>query len=272
MSFKDAGRNEKLISQLEKAICNHHISHAYLFEGSANLNKKVFALDFIKAILCSEATGIGCGHCVTCKKVDHGNHEDIIHVEADGRSVKDQAIQALQTQLKTKPLGPWHIAVINDADTMTLRAQNRLLKTLEEPFPGTVLILLSENTENLTKTILSRCVKYRLPYFQNERYNDMDELAGIVAEQLLTHEPFYKVKSNLESVMKEDKKTAAFLDAMEVVYRDLLLGKGTKSRLYKKNKLYANVTAIEEAKRLLQRGVAKRYALKQLLLKMEAGE
>ena len=79
------------------------------------------------------------------------NHEDIFYVRKDGNSIKDENMSALQERLKNKPLGERNIAIVEDADTMTLRAQNRILKTLEEPPSGTVIILLSENTE-------SRCV------------------------------------------------------------------------------------------------------------------
>ena len=77
-------------------------------------------------------------------------------------SVKDEQISKLQAELQKKPLGERNLAVIKDADTMTKRAQNRILKTLEEPYEGTVIFLLSENRENIIDTVKSRCVIYRL--------------------------------------------------------------------------------------------------------------
>lgn len=268
MKFEQIEGNEALVARLTRAIQNGNVSHAYLFEGEAVLDKKAFAEVFIKAILCRQAPGVGCDHCLSCQKINHGNHEDLIYVEADGRSIKDEAIEQMQERLRTKPFGDRNIAIICDADTMTLRAQNRLLKTLEEPSQGTVLILLSENMENLTQTILSRCVKFRLHYFGKESYEGMMETAGTVADMLLEGQPFYKRKKAISDIMKDAGQTNAFLDALEQTYRDLLIDGSEKGKLYKKNQIYKNVALIEQAKRQIQRGVAKSYALKDLMIKI----
>lgn len=268
MGFNEMKGNEKLVNRLTAAIKSGNISHAYIFEGQAILDKRAFAEAFVKAVLCKEAPGIGCDHCASCRKVEHGNCEDLIYVEKDGNSIKDEAIEQLQERLKTKPYGERNIAIISDADTMTLRAQNRLLKTLEEPPEGTILILLSENIENLTQTILSRCVKFRLHYFGRESYEGMMEEARMIADMLLEGQPFYKRKEAISEIMKDEGKTNAFLDALEQVYRDLLVEPSEKSRLYKKSKIYKNVDWIEETRRQIQRGVAKSYALKDLMIKI----
>ncbi|MCQ4637989.1 hypothetical protein NE619_14730 [Anaerovorax odorimutans] len=268
MSFDRIKGNEKLKERLSAAIRSGNISHAYIFEGEAMLDKKAFAEAFIKAVLCKEAPGIGCDSCVICSKIDHGNHEDLIYVQADGSSIKDEAIETLQERLKTKPYGERTAAIINDADTMTLRAQNRLLKTLEEPAEGTILILLSENIENLTQTILSRCVKFRLNYFGEESYEGMLDKAREVADMLLAGQPFYKRKEAVADIMKDSGQTYAFLDALEKVYRDFLIENTQEGRLYKKSQIYRNVDLIEQARRQIQRGVAKSYALKDLMIKI----
>lgn len=268
MSFKGIEANEKLVKRLTEAIKNGNVSHAYIFEGEAVLDKKAFAEAFVKAVLCKESPGIGCDSCVICKKVEHGNYEDLIYVQADGLSIKDEAIERLQERLRTKPYGERNITIISDADTMTLRAQNRLLKTLEEPAEGTILILLSENIENLTQTILSRCVKFRLNYFGRESYEGMLDTARGVADMLLEGQPFYKRKEAIEDIIKDNGRTQAFLDAMERVYRDILVENSQKSRLYKKSQIYRNVAAIENARRQIQRGVSKSYALKDLMIKI----
>lgn len=268
MSFRDIQGNEKLIERLSAAVKNDFISHAYIFEGEACLDKRAFADAFIQSVLCTAKPGEGCDECIVCTKIHHGNHEDISYVEAEGTSIKDEAIERMQERLKTKPYGSRNIAVICDADTMTLRAQNRLLKTLEEPPAGTILILLSENIENLTQTILSRCVKYRINYFGSPDYEYMIKTAEEAADLLLEGAPFYRLKQAIAPVAKENKETAAFLDALEKVYRDLLLGKGANSKLYKREQIYRNVAVIEETRRQIHRGVSNGYALKNLLIKI----
>ena len=260
--------NEKLIQRLIATIRNQTLSHAYIFEGEAALDKVAFAKAFIKAILCKENPGIGCEDCTVCRKINHDNYEDLIFVEADGSSLKDEAIEKLQERLKTKPYGERNIAVINDADTMTLRAQNRLLKTLEEPASGTIIILLSENIENLTNTILSRCVKFRLNYYGRESYEGLLDKAAEVADLLMRGVPFYKRKEAIADIIKDGEKAMAFLDALEKVYRDFLIIPSEEGRLYKKSQIYKNVSLIEETRRQLLKGVSKSYALKDLMIKI----
>lgn len=268
MNFEQTKGNEKLAGRLAAAIRNGSISHAYIFEGEAVLDKKAFARSFAKAILCEHAKGAGCSTCLPCRKIDHDNYEDLIYVEAEGSRIKDEAIEKLQERLRTKPYGPRNIAIISDADTMTIRAQNRLLKTLEEPAGGAIIMLLSENIENLTQTILSRCVKFRLNYFGQESYEGMMGKAAEVADMLLEGQPFYKRKEAISQIMKDARETSAFLDALEKIYRDLLIEPGEKGRLYKKSQIYENVAAVEEARKQIQRGVAKSYALKDLMIKI----
>lgn len=268
MRFDQVKGNEKLVERLAAAIRKGNVSHAYIFEGEAALDKKAFAQAFAKAILCGSNPGVGCDACLSCRKIDHDNHEDLIYVEADGNSVKDEAIEKLQAKLRVKPYGERNIAIISDADSMTLRAQNRLLKTLEEPADGTVIILLSENIENLTQTILSRCVKFRLNYFGRESCEGMLDRAEEIADLLLEGQPFYKRKEAIADIVKDAGKTDAFLDALEKVYRDRLIEPAEKGRLYRKSQIYQNVAIIEETRRQLRRGVAKSYALKNLVIKI----
>lgn len=268
MRLTDFTGNEKLIQRLIATIQNETLSHAYIFEGETSLDKLAFAKAFVKGILCTERPGIGCDQCVSCRKIEHDNYEDLFFVAADGASIKDEAIEKLQERLKVKPYGDRNIAIISDADTMTLRAQNRLLKTLEEPAPGTILILLSENIENLTNTILSRCVKFRLNYYGQESYEGMLDKAHAIADLLMEGAPFYKRKEAIAEVIKDSDQIMAFLDALEKVYRDFLIIPSEKGRLYKKSQIYKNVSLIEETRRQLLKGVSKSYALKDLMIKI----
>ena len=260
--------NDKLIERLSATIKNGTLSHAYIFEGEAALDKIAFAKAFIKAVLCKEKPGEGCDMCAVCRKIEHDNYEDLFFVQAEGASIKDEAIEKLQGRLKVKPYGDRNIAVISNADTMTLRAQNRLLKTLEEPARGTVIILLSENIENLTNTILSRCVKFRLNFYGKESYEGMLDKAVEVADLLMRGAPFYKRKEAISDIIRDEEKVMAFLDALEKVYRDYLIIPSEEGRLYKKSQIYRNVSLIEETRRQLLKGVSKSYALKDLMIKI----
>ena len=89
-----------------------------------------------------------------------------------------------------------------------------------------------------------------------------------IADLLLEGAPFYKRKEAIEDIIKDDGQVRAFLDALERVYRDLLIDPSEKSRLYKKSRIFKNVDCIEKTRRQIQRGVSKSYALKDLMIKI----
>ena len=268
MYFKEQKDNHNLIRRLEHVVQNDKISHAYIFEGSNCIDKKSFAESFVKGLLCPEKAGENCGGCSICDKIDHMNHEDIIYISAEGNSIKDADILSMQERLKTKPFGERNIVIMENSDMMTLRAQNRLLKTLEEPPGKSVIILLSENMENLVQTIQSRCVKYRINYSGSENYDFMMDKARKIADMTLNREPFYKVRKEIDGITGNIDETAALLDGMQVVYRNILLEKNKGISLYKDDVLIRNIHAVETARKQIKEGVSAAYSLKNLLLKI----
>ena len=284
MSLDKWKSDEKLIERISKAIRSGSVSHAYIIEGDSCVDKEDFAKDFLKAICCEKRPGLGCGDgpmdgatvsdagekCLSCRRIDHGNCEDLYIVRAEGattKSVKDDAILELQENLKKKPTGPRNMAIICNADTMTKRAQNRLLKTLEEPTPGTVIILLSENRENLLDTIKSRCIFYRLGGGEEtggEKLRDANRLV----DALIEGENFFEMKQLLSKSVKSREDAFHILDGLERIYRNLLLEKDPRGRLLKKEQIFRAVELIEEARRDLIMNVNYNYALKNLMLKI----
>ena len=261
MTLCDIKNNDSLIERMTGFIRCGNIAHAYIFEGGAGTDKNAIADSFAKAVLCKAA---GCESCIVCKKINNGNHEDIIYVEKDGLSVRDEAIFELQNKLKKKPYaGERNIAIIRDADTMTARAQNRLLKTLEEPFSGTVIILLSDNTENLAKTILSRCVVFRFnPWDSGEGGQPAN--ARIPAGMLLERKPFYLTKEKVMELAEDRDQAHRLLDSMEIIYGGYL-----KDRSYSKGAVKAAIINIEKARQNLMLGMNVSYTLKNMILSME---
>lgn len=288
MSLKDIKGNQKVVKRMSRAVMNRSISHAYLLEGDRTIDKLGLAENFVKAILCRESEGDCCDCCPSCTKINHGNHEDVIYLAAEGSSIKDEAVEELQSRLKKKPyVGDRNIVILQDADTMTLRAQNRLLKTLEEPAAGTVLILLSENMENLAQTILSRCVIFKLNPFETPEYRDVLEGVIRMADMILGGKPFYEISGRLAEYTAEKNAAFEFLDAMESWYRDLAVCEydpqcqmifhadrmeelRKRNRLYQKSSLDRAVAAIEEARNDLNRNLNVNYTLKNMILKLIA--
>lgn len=163
MSLQAHSADREVARRIEESIRQGHISHAYLLEGDRTSEKLSFAKDMCRAILCTRAPGVGCDACPTCYRIGRGTYEDVRRIRRRGPSVTDEDIAGLQAWLQKKPVaGPRHVAIIEDADTMTTFAQNRLLKTLEEPPAGAVIILLAENRQHLLPTVCSRLVIYHL--------------------------------------------------------------------------------------------------------------
>ncbi len=161
MTFESIIGHERQKNILRQALTNRRIAHAYLFEGPDGVGKRLVALAMARALLCQHRTG--CGDCTSCRKVDHNNHPDIHLLDADGATIKIDQVRELQRELALKPLeGVYRICLIDGAEFFNPAAANALLKTLEEPQPNTVIILLSSRPESLLVTIRSRC--QRLPF------------------------------------------------------------------------------------------------------------
>ncbi|MCA9397119.1 MAG: DNA polymerase III subunit delta', partial [Candidatus Omnitrophica bacterium] len=147
---------QRLIESKHQNRCHH----ALLFCGPSGIGKKLAAKAFCQGVICEQAQEAPCGNCNPCRKVYEGIHPDVLIVGAEGRSetVKIASIRNIQTFLsKTRNEGSCSVVVIQDADTMNAESQNALLKVLEEPMPNVYFVLISDSTENMLETVLSRC-------------------------------------------------------------------------------------------------------------------
>ena len=289
MSFNDIKGNKNVMERMSRVIKSRNISHAYLLEGDCTIDKIGLAESFAKAILCENISeGDSCECCASCRKISHGNHEDIIYIKAEGNSIKDESIEELQSRIRNKPYaGDRTVVILQDADTMTLRAQNRLLKTLEEPAPGTVMILLAENMENLTETIRSRCTTYKLNPFEVPDCESTMNGAIQISDMLIEGAAFYKISKKLVEFTPDRPAARGFLDAFESLYRDLVISEydiercllfnaegfeeiRKRRRLYSVGSLEKAVVAIEEARNDLNRNLNINYTMKNMILKIIA--
>lgn len=162
-SFKEIEGNEHIIKSMRRAVKNKMVSHAYIISGAEGSGKKLIASAFAKALLCDERADEPCCKCVSCRTFDGGNNPDMIYVypkKTKALSVDDVREQ-ITSDVNIKPYNhDYKIYMIPKADTLTVQAQNALLKTLEEPPEYAVFILLAENTAAFLPTVLSRCVLF----------------------------------------------------------------------------------------------------------------
>ena len=160
MSFLDIYGHEKQKVILKQALAQNRVGHAYLFSGLDAAGKKTLALEFAKVVNCEKADEIhdSCGECPACLKINRNNHPDIFFIEAEGQFIRINAIRDIQEQMTFKPMeGRRRVFVIDNADKMNDQAANALLKTLEEPSPANILILVTAKPYTLLSTIISRC-------------------------------------------------------------------------------------------------------------------
>jgi DNA polymerase-3 subunit delta' len=161
-------------ARLQARRARDAMPHALLLCGPAGLGKRDFMRRFVAGLLCERPQdGDACGHCRGCLLLAAGSHPDFVAlsygVRKDGvqRSeiVVDQ-VRALSARLAmASQFGGWQVVCIDPADAMNAAAANALLKTLEEPAPQTLLILVADAPWRLPQTIRSRCqrIEFQLP-------------------------------------------------------------------------------------------------------------
>lgn len=164
--FKDIIGNDILKEQFSGAIRTGSISHAYMLSGDRGMGKKRFARAFCQELFCEHPVdGGACGICPSCKKVESGNHPDVIWLRAEKPEVikVDEIRQQIVDTVDIRPfLGDRKIYIIPDADRMNPQAQNSLLKVLEEPSEYVTIFLLCCDEAALLETILSRVIRLKL--------------------------------------------------------------------------------------------------------------
>jgi DNA polymerase-3 subunit delta' len=155
--------NQQAQARLERAVLGDAVSHAWLLTGPAGIGKTSLALEFARLLQCTgrdPQSGEPCGECVSCRKLAHGVHPDVTLIEPllKKRTISIEQVREMIRLASLAPTeGSWRIFIIPDIEQLLLPAMNSLLKTLEEPAPGVVLLLTSSEPEALLPTVLSRC-------------------------------------------------------------------------------------------------------------------
>lgn len=168
--------HERAIEVLTRSLCEGTYAHAYLFTGPEQVGKRTLALELAKALNCltREPAGEGrngapCGTCRSCRRISEGKHSDVLLVEvettadANRKAIGIDQVREIGRFVNLEPFeGRTRVVIIDGAETMTVQAANAFLKTLEEPPPAVVLVLLADHEESLLETVRSRCQRLAL--------------------------------------------------------------------------------------------------------------
>lgn len=259
---------DKIKEHFYNAVLTGKISHAYILSGEEGMGKRTLAEGFALSLLCEKGQGDPCRQCHACRQVLSGNHPDLIYVthEKPASIGVDEIREQINDTIQIKPYSsPYKIYIVDDAQLMTVQAQNALLKTIEEPPAYAVILLLTSNEDSFLPTILSRCVKLKLKplpdqtvleYLEKELSVEKSKaqiytafargnlgkaihLAGSESFQqmyqttigLLKQIKSADISRLLDTIrqLKDDKADIyQFLELMQMWYRDVLMYKTTK--------------------------------------------
>lgn len=170
MTLRDIIGHRRLTTLISKAIERDSLPPTLLFAGPSGVGKWAVARATSQAVNCIErVTAAGdfpidaCGKCRACDRIARGVHVDVIMLEPDDKaSIKIDVVRDMLSRTSFRPFeGRRRVVLIREADTLEPQSQNSLLKSLEEPPPGTMFILTTAVPGALLPTVRSRCMRLR---------------------------------------------------------------------------------------------------------------
>jgi DNA polymerase-3 subunit delta' len=198
MPFREVTGHRRLLSLLARAIARDSLMPSLLFSGPDGVGKRLTAIAVAQALNCTAPTPWGaardsaigesapgglindaCGTCPACRRIARNAHPDVQLIEpGDTGSIKIEQVRAAIERAVFRPFeGRRRVTIIDEADALVDAAQNALLKTLEEPLPASVFILVTSRPDALLPTVRSRCAHLRFGRLQ------VSEVAEVLERQ-----------------------------------------------------------------------------------------
>lgn len=239
--MREAENNNGIYLQLKGLLESGRLVHAFCFAGGSSASRLELAQRFMKDLI-----------------PDHP--EDFIRVakQKDKSGISTEDIEELCQKLLYKPYGERYVVIIEDAHLMGVPAQNKLLKTLEEPVSPAVIMLLAQQRESLLSTVLSRCSTYQLQDPFPDIPPVISESAKLLCELTASKAPFYKKKASIDTVLsdKDNQRENALLllEALELLFLE--------------NKMTDAHKKLLDARASIRQLHSVNYTLKQMCLKL----
>jgi DNA polymerase-3 subunit delta' len=168
MAWRRVRGHEAQVEAFRRAVRRGRLAHAYLFTGPPGVGKRLFAVELAKALLCEAPREPGaleaCDRCPSCVQVEAGTHPDFFQAvrPADSHEFPIELMRELCQGFSLRSArGRGKVVLIDDADDLNDESANCFLKTLEEPPPGSVLILVGSAPDRQLPTVVSRCQAVR---------------------------------------------------------------------------------------------------------------
>ena len=177
MAFRDVVGHRHLISLLAQAIARDSLTPSLILSGPEGVGKRLIAVSIAQELNCVDrrstidagrSTMSACGTCAACRRIERGTHPDVMTIEpGESGSIKIEQVRAAIDRSVFRPFeGRKRVTIIEQADALVPAAQNALLKTLEEPLPASVFVLVTSRPDMLLPTVRSRCAHLRLGRLQ----------------------------------------------------------------------------------------------------------
>ena len=235
--FENIVGNHALTERLTRDIKDGLLSHAYILEGPRGSGRNTIALTAAAAISCQNRdknSVVPCLKCPNCKKIMSGQSPDIFSVslEDDKAFIGIEAIRNIKGELYTAANDlDVKIYIINDADKLTLQAQNAFLLSLEEPPEYVLFFLICENSVSLLETIRSRA-----PTFRTERISNFEIEKYILSNDARARE--------LKDSSPEDFKTLICVSNGSIGYALELLDARRRKQVFDNRRVAINIVSL----------------------------
>jgi DNA polymerase-3 subunit delta' len=227
-----------VVELLTRSVSRGTLPPSLIFAGAPGTGTRAAAIAVAQALNCSQPSGEpgsenrdACGRCSSCERIARGVHPDVIVVEpGDNATIRVDQIRDLIDRSAYRPFeGRRRVVVVDDADALVPAAQNALLKTLEEPTPSSVFILVTSRPDVLLPTVRSRCVRLT---FAESRPVGVDPAARDVAHRVLARAAEGPESKRLEAARDlltgtgvnaaaDRTRVASHLQAMAALLRDI---------------------------------------------------
>lgn len=169
MSLAELARKHPAVTLLQRSLFRRRLGHAYLLSGDRIDDLELLAGEFARLLNCPACDNPAtpddltpCGECESCRKIANANHPDVrwLRPESKLRLIRIEQIRNLMEAVNLKANSArYKVAVLVAADRLNDQAANAFLKTLEEPPPRTIFLLLTTEPQRMLETIQSRCLR-----------------------------------------------------------------------------------------------------------------